>query len=112
MVFPKFPKLNLALLEFLEDQTPHKMNEVANHLANHFKLTKEEIEMKKPSGRETLFHNRVHWAKFNLKLGGYIENIEKGTISITQKGHELLKTKPTEVTAEQCRHKIKKGFEF
>jgi len=94
MPLRKTPKLNLAFLLFLDDDEPHKISEVVEHLAKHFKLTKKEIELKKQSGYETLFHNRVHWEKYNLKLGGYVQDVEKGIISITTKGKQLLEINP------------------
>ena len=64
MLLPKTKKLNLPFLQFLDDDKPHKMSEVVVHLAKHFKLTKEEIELKK----QKQFQNILQAIGFEIKL--------------------------------------------
>jgi restriction system protein len=97
VAIPQIPKIYLPLLEFLGDGKHHDMSKVTKHLVKDFKLSKKEATQPKASGKETIFHNRVHWAKYNLKSAGYIQGIKKGVISITDKGKELLDTNPEEI---------------
>ena len=101
---PKGPQINLSLLVVLRDEQSYTMNEITEILQVHFKLSKKEKEALKPSGKETIFHNRVHWAKYNLKLGGLITDVNKGTIMITQKGKDLLKTNPNFIDTRPFRN--------
>ena len=94
---PNEPTLYLPLLEFLNDDKQHSMKEFVVYLTKYFKLSKEAREELKLSGKETVFHNRVHWSKYTLKSKGYVKGIKKGTITITKKGKELLATNPTEL---------------
>jgi restriction system protein len=94
---PKGPKINMSLLVILEDGESRSMNEITEILGDYFKLTKEEKELRKPSGSETIFHNRVHWSKYNLKKSGLIMDVSKGIVVITQKGKDVLKKNPSSI---------------
>ena len=47
-----------------------KIGHVVEELADKFALTTEERDELLPSGRQTRFANRVHWAKSHLKQAG------------------------------------------
>ena len=91
MALPKLYDITLPLLQFLNDQNLHSRTEITNHLANHFNLTEEERNKLKPSGGQTVFQNRVDWARFELKKGGLIEVLPDKSHKITSDGIEALK---------------------
>lgn len=61
-------------------------------LANKFELTDSERKELIPSGNQTRFANRVHWARSYLKQAGLVENSKRGHFSITNTGIEALNT--------------------
>ena len=92
MTLPSFSEIPFPLLEFISDKKTHMINDVVDYLEDFFKLNKEDRTKLKPSSdRETLFHNRVHWAKYYLKQAGLLESPNKGQIIITRDGLTLLK---------------------
>ncbi|WP_373413538.1 restriction endonuclease [Ensifer aridi] len=50
-----------------------------------------------PSGRQTLFANRVHWAKTYLAKAGLVENTRRGHFRITPRGSEVLASRPERI---------------
>ena len=93
MAIPEFPIIPVILLKFLKDKKTHVIAESVDFLADYFNLSEEERTKLKPhSDRETIFHNRVHWAKYYLKCAGLLESPKKGEIKITKAGLDILKT--------------------
>ena len=90
MAIPDLETIMHPLLEFLADGKPHTLEETEKHLAKIFGLSGEEIARKKPSGGETLFHNRIHWAKFYLKKAGLLENPPRKPFKITPRGSTVI----------------------
>jgi restriction system protein len=91
MPIPKAEDMMLPLLKFISDGKSRSIAEAEEHIANLFKLTKEERNTPKPSGGESLFHNRIHWTKFYLKKAGLLESPPRSSFKITSKGADLLK---------------------
>ena len=90
MAIPDFESIMLPLLKFLNDGKRHSVSEAEEHLSSLFNLSLEERTQKKSSGGETLFHNRLHWAKFYLKKAGLIENPPRLRFKITTRGTKTL----------------------
>jgi len=72
----------------------HTMAETVGSLAKEFKLTEPEQEELLPSGSETVFTNRVRWARTFLKKAGLIDATGRGRFRISQRGIEVVKDKP------------------
>ena len=100
MPIPDFQTIMLPLLKLASDQKEHSTSEFLELLANEFRLTDEEKAMMLPSGTQRIFSNRVHWAKAYLKMGGLIENIQRGFFKITQRGLQTLKEKPEKINLQ------------
>ncbi len=73
------------------------MREVTETLADRFKLTDDDRQERLPSGPQSLFYNRVAWAKTHLKNAGLIENPVRGKVSIAEAGRKVLLQKPATV---------------
>ncbi|MBA4144073.1 MAG: restriction endonuclease [Nitrosospira sp.] len=63
---------------------------VVEKLADKFRLTGEERAELLPSGKQTRFTNRVHWAKSYLKQAGLVSGTRRGYFMITEKGRSAL----------------------
>lgn len=94
MTIPDFQSLMLPLLAFLADGKEHTTKEALNYLADEFELTDEQRQEMLPSRNQTVFYNRVTWAKAHLKMAGLIENLKRGSFKITATGFEILQQKP------------------
>lgn len=70
-----------------------RISDVVEQLANKFGLTADERAVLLPSGKQTRFANRVHWAKSYLKQAGLVEITRRGHFSITERGRASLADK-------------------
>ncbi len=59
-------------------------------IADELRLTESERVDLLPSGRQSIFANRVHWAKTYLKQAGLIESTKRGHFRITSEGRTAL----------------------
>jgi restriction system protein len=67
-----------------------RIADVVETLANKFALTADERASLLPSGKQTRFANRVHWAKSYLKQAGLVEITRRGYFKITERGRSAL----------------------
>ena len=84
----------LPILKYLSDGKQRHVNELELPLADQFNLTREERAQLKPSGKQTLFGNRIGWAIFDLNKAGLIKR-EKGIAVITDDGKRILAQNPS-----------------
>ncbi len=103
MAIPDYQSIMLPLLKLAGDEQEHKISEVTDMLADQFELSDEERKVLIPSGRQSLFYNRVGWARTYLVKAGLLEKTRRGYIKITERGLELLKENPNEITAKFLR---------
>ncbi len=97
MAVPDFQSVMLPFLETLQDGKERTMRDVTAALANLLKLTEEQLQEHLPSGPQSLFYNRVAWAKTHLKHAGLIENPVRGKVTISEAGRKVLLQKPPTV---------------
>jgi len=97
MPIPDFQKIMLPLMQFAGDGTEHSVRDAIEHLARHFKLSQEDLREMLPSGIQSRFDNRVHWARSHLKQAGLLENPSRGIFKITDAGRKVLDSKPKEI---------------
>ena len=97
MAIPDFQSIMLPLMEFVGDKKDHRVKEAVEKLSEHFGLTEDEKSELLPSGRQSLFYNRVAWAKYHLAGAGLIEASGIGIFHITDRGLNTLREKPTKI---------------
>lgn len=68
------------------------ISDVVETLADEFNLSESERNELLPSGKQTRFANRVHWAKSYLKQAGLVENTKRGHYRITEIGKSALES--------------------
>jgi len=71
-----------------------RVNDVIELLANEFALSDEERSQLLPSGKQTTFANRVHWAKSYLGKAGLVELTRRAHFRLTEQGRQLLACPP------------------
>lgn len=97
MAIPDYQSLMLPLLKFSADEEGHSIHEAVKFLADQYKLTDEERKLMLPSGQQTVFFNRVGWARTYMKKVGLLDAARRGVFKITQRGKQILKTNPTQI---------------
>jgi len=108
---PKYHELMLPLLELCKDKSEHTTREVITHLSQQFALTQDQLAEILPSGQQTVFENRVGWARTYLTKAGLLEKVGRGKFKVTARGLEFLKDKPTRITAKDL-EKFDEFLEF
>jgi len=74
-----------------------RISDVIPMLADEFALSELERAEMLPSGRITLFANRVHWAKTYLKQAGLIEQPRRAYYRLTDRGRNALHSNLTRI---------------
>jgi restriction system protein len=90
MAIPDFQSIMRPVLEYLADGAERNSQETAAHLAQHFRLSEEELAQLLPSGKQPLFVNRIAWAKSHLKNAGLLDSPKRGWHRITPAGRDFL----------------------
>ena len=66
-------------------------------LAKELKLSDNEIHQLLPSGKQSMFSNKVHLARFYLTKAGALERTKHAHFAITELGKKLLVENPKEI---------------
>ncbi|WP_400767896.1 restriction endonuclease [Methylosinus sporium] len=93
MAIPDYQSLMLPVLS-AASQGEIRIGDVVERVADSLALTAEERAQLLPSGRQTLFANRVHWAKTYLNKAGLVEITRRGHFTITDRGKIALQSNP------------------
>ena len=74
-----------------------RIGQVVDELANQLELSPEDRSELLPSGKQTVFSNRVHWAKSYLSKGEFVEIPRRGYFRITPRGQTVLQSSPKKI---------------
>ena len=96
MPIPDFQTLMLPVLRVAAENEV-RISNVVELLADSFNLSAEERSHLLPSGRQTTFANRVHWAKSYLGKAGLVELTKRAHFKITEQGRAVLAEKPERI---------------
>jgi restriction system protein len=96
MSIPDYQSLMLPVLSASLDGEI-RIGDVVERLAEKLGLTPEERSELLPSGKQTVFANRVHWAKTYLSKAGLIERTRWGHFKITLRGRQVIESKPARI---------------
>jgi restriction system protein len=96
MSIPDFQTLMLPVLK-LSSHGETQIGEAVQKLADEFRLSQDEKAELLPSGRQTTFANRVHWAKSYLNKAGLVALTKRGHFQITDLGSSVLAEKPIRI---------------
>lgn len=72
-------------------------SDVIDALAVEFQLTQEEKDQLLPSGKQTTFSNRIHWAKGYLKQAGLLRYPARSHFVLTEDGRKVLSSNPDRI---------------
>lgn len=97
MTVPDFQTIMLPLLQCFTDGREHSTQELLENLADKFSLTEEELNALLPSGKQTVFYNRVGWARTYLTKAGLLEMSRRSYYRITERGRQVLARNPSRI---------------
>jgi len=97
MAVPKFDELTKPLLGVIKDGESYTIKDVTTMLAQRLSLSSTDLTEMLPSGRQTVFKNRVGWAKTYLLKAGLIESPARATIRITDAGKKVVNDNPDKI---------------
>lgn len=100
MAVPKYDELMKPLLVAVQDGKVYKMKDVTSMLAQQLNLSAEDLADLLPSGRQTVFKNRVGWAKTYLKKAGLLDSPARATIVITDAGKKVVADNPEKIDSK------------
>ena len=89
MPVPKYDEMTLPILQILADGAEHSQSELADKMAEHFKLTPEERAQRLPKVKATYLRHRLGWAGFRLRRAGLANNPRTGTLQITEQSIKI-----------------------
>jgi restriction system protein len=96
MSVPDYQSLMLPVLQ-TASRGEVRIGEAVEQLADQLSLTAEERTAILPSGKQTVFSNRVHWAKTYLGKAGLIEATQRGHFKITARGGQVIASRPERI---------------
>jgi len=96
MPIPDFQTLMLPVLRVAQSGEV-KISDVVETLAEECHLTPDERAELLPSGKQTTFANRVHWAKSYLGKAGLVELTRRAHFKITDRGNAVLTNPPKRI---------------
>jgi restriction system protein len=97
MSVPDYQSLMLPVLSVCASHDEVRIAAVVEHLTEQLRLTLEERQELLPSGKQTLFSNRVHWAKTYLNKAALIEITRRGHFKITTRGQQVIESHPERI---------------
>ena len=97
MPVPDFQTLMLPVLKALSAREETRLSEVRKRVASAEGLTAEDLQELLPSGRQTVFANRVAWAVIYMHRAGLVERVRRGVYRLATQGQELLDQAPERI---------------
>jgi hypothetical protein len=96
MAVPDFQTLMLPLLKLAGDDQQHTLAETVERLAQEFQLSDDDRTQLLRSG-QTRIYNRVGWTTTYLKKAGLLRAVGPGRFQLTERGREVLASRPTAI---------------
>ena len=97
MPIPDFQTIMSPFLQIMGDDKEHFLHEIEASIAKVFNLSNQELDELLPSGKQTIFNNRIGWAKTYLSKSGLLSTSRRAYFQITDRGKEVLKKHPARI---------------
>lgn len=89
MGIPAYNEFYRDFLDVLSDGQMYKLSEIRKAIAKKRNFTQEELNELLPSGRQTVFFNRVNWAGVYLYKAGLLERPSRGNYVLSAEGKSV-----------------------
>jgi restriction system protein len=103
MAVPDFQSMMLPVLTAIGDHKPHHLREVAETVAKAMGISDEDRLQRMPKWNVTIWSNRIAWVGTHFKFAGLITRPARGQIQITERGLQVLQSKPKQIDARFLR---------
>ena len=90
MSVPKYNEFFQPIMEYMEDENIHNIKELRDFCFKYYNLTEQDLKLTVPSKKQSLFYNRVFWAKTYLVKAGLIESVSRAQYCLTDRGKEAI----------------------
>jgi len=97
MSLPTYAQFMLPLLDLAADGQVHQVAKLREQLTQQLGITAEQKAIRLPSGRQSVFDNRVGWASTYLRKAGLLSRSKRGYVQITPRGQEVLAQNPAAI---------------
>ncbi len=91
-MLPRYDEFYMPLLRVLQDGKIYTMKEVKKRIAENLHLSEEALVERLASGRQSIYDNRVGWAKTYLQKAGVLASPKRAQIMITDRGKALIES--------------------
>ncbi|SFJ43311.1 restriction endonuclease [Thermoflavimicrobium dichotomicum] len=99
-MIPDYQKFMWPVLKAIADKKEHSLNEVRDFIAKELNISAKERKKLIPSGKQSVFNNRVSWAVFYLKKAELVESPKRGFLKLTAQGARVVKQQPEEMNIQ------------
>jgi restriction system protein len=99
-MIPDYQTIMLPLLKLCGDGKEHSLREATEKLAVEFNLKADERIQKLPSGQQSVFGNRVGWARTYMKKAGLLDTTRRAFFKITSRGRAVLDGKHSRIDGQ------------
>ncbi len=97
MPVPDHQSLMLPTLEAFADGREQPILRVRERIAAAKEFSAEDVRGMLPSGRQTVFVNRVSWAVTYMARAGLLERVRRGVYRLAQQGERVLSPNPSPI---------------
>ena len=111
MAVPDFQRLMLPVLTLAADGQVHTLADAAEHVARAFQLSAADLTEQIPSGQPRL-NNRLGWTTTYLRKAQLLRAAGPGRFQITDRGLEVLATRPTTLDVAYLESRFPEMAEF
>ena len=91
-MLPRYDEFYMPLLSVLQDGKIYTMKEVKKRIAEKLNISEDALLERLSSDRQTVYDNRIGWAKTYLKKAKVIESPKRAQIIITDRGKALIES--------------------
>ncbi len=92
MSLPKYYELYIPFLSAISDGKTYSLKEIKESITSQLKLGETELLERLPSGNQTVYDNRIGWARTYLKKAGLIQAPSRAHFQITEEGKKLFES--------------------
>ena len=90
MAIPKYYELYAPFLKTLADGGIHSMKEIKQLVVKQLQLSDADLAELLPSGKQTVFDNRIGWARTYLKKAGLVDSPSRAQFALSEEGKNAL----------------------
>ncbi len=97
---PQYSTLMLPLLNALGEGREMTINQIRNAVIDQLGLSSEALSQRLPSGTQTVYDNRMGWARTYLFKAGLLERPRRATYAISETGKNVLLNPPASIDVD------------